>query len=338
MLKEIIYSYQRLNTPVYLCFVDIKSAFDRVSHWKLLIKLLERGVPLLILLLLQFWFSSQSLRVGWGNSFSDSFNMRNGIRQGSVLSPHLFSVYVDELHYALSNSKVGCHLGESPMNNLSYADDLALMAPSTAALNDLLKICNSFAAENHIIFSSTKSVCMRILPKHLKLKNCPSVYLGENKLQFVDDFNYLGHTVTSDFSDDKDILKEMRKLCDRGNCLIRKFKFCNDEVKCMLFKSFCYSLYCSSLWCNYKKSTMQRLRINYNNIMRRLMNVPKYSSASFLFGSLGVKSLNELLRSSQYSLLKRVDSSTNLLVRGIERSDCYLQSQIRLHWYHCLFR
>ena len=161
-LKETIHSYLRLNTPVYLCFVDIKSAFDRVSYWKLLIKLLERGVPLLILLLLQFWFSSQSLRVGWGNVYSESFYMKNGIRQGSILSPHLFNGYVDDLNYALSSSRVGCHVGEKPMNNLSYADDLALVASSTAALNDLLKICDTFAAENYIIFSSTKSVCMRV--------------------------------------------------------------------------------------------------------------------------------------------------------------------------------
>ena len=213
--------------------------------------------------------------------------MKNGIRQGSILSPHLFNVYVDDLNYALSSSRVGCHVGEKPMNNLSYADDLALVAPSTAALNDLLKICDTFAAENYIIFSSTKSVCMRILPKQLKLNNCPSVYLGENKLQFVEDFNYLGHTITSDFSDDKDILKEMRKLCYRGNCLIRKFKFCNEEVKCMLFKSFCYSLYCSSLWFNYKKSTMQRLKVNYNNIMRRLMGFPTYSRLPFCLGRWG---------------------------------------------------
>ena len=138
--------------------------------------------------------------------------MKNGIRQGSILSPHFFNVYVDELNYALSNSRVGCHLADKPMNNLSYADDLVLIAPSTSALNELLQICQSFASEHYIIFSITKSVCMRILPKQMKLKNCPTVYLGENKLQFVNDFNYLGHTITSDFSDDKDILKEMRKL------------------------------------------------------------------------------------------------------------------------------
>ena len=130
----------------------------------------------------------------------------------------------------------------------------------------------------------------------------------------------------------------MRKLCYRGNCLIRKFKFCNNDVKCTLFKSFCYSLYCSSLWNNYKKSTLQRLKVNYNNILRRLIGVPTYSSASFLFATLGVRSFDELLRADQYSLMKRVDGSQNVVICNILASDVLLQSRIRNHWYVSLYR
>ena len=184
-LKEIIHYYKSLNTPVYLCFVDIKSAFDRVSYWKLLNKLTERGVPLIIVQLLQFWFSSQSLRVGWGGSLSECFYMKNGIRQGSILSPYLFNVYVDNLNHDLNNCRVRCHVGDISMNNFSYADDLALIAPSAAALNDLLKICDKFASEHYIIFSNTKSVCMYILLNQVKLNISIS---WESIHQFVKDF------------------------------------------------------------------------------------------------------------------------------------------------------
>ena len=176
--------------------------------------------------------------------------MKNGIRQGSILSPYLFNVYVDELNHRLNKKGVGCHIGGLPTNNFSYADDLVLVSPSPTAANELLQECDKFAKENYIIFSTTKSVCMRVLPKSLKLNGCPSIYLGGTRLSFVDSFNYLGHLLVSDFDDDEDIRKESRKLCYRGNSLIRKFKFCNDDVKCNLFKSYCYSLYCVSLWSN----------------------------------------------------------------------------------------
>ena len=336
-LKEVINYYKSLNTPVYLCFVDIKSAFDRVSYWKLLSNLANRGVPLLIVQLLMFWFTNQSLRIGWGCVLSDSFNMNNGIRQGSILSPHLFNVYVDVLNHDLNKSRVGCHIANDPMNNFSYADDLVLVAPSVTALNDLLKICDRFAKDNYVIFSTAKTVCMRILPKGIKLNNCPSVYLGDERLEFVDTFDYLGHTISIDFNDDMDMKKEMRKLCYRGNSLVRKFRFCSDDVKCTLFRSFCYSLYCASLWSNYKNETYQRLRVNYNNIMRRLMGVPLYSSASFLFGSNGVKTLNELIRTSQYSIMKRIETSPNTLIQLLHRSDIMQKSNIIQRWHDSLF-
>ena len=333
-LKEIVNYYRCLNTPVYLCFADIKSAFNRVSYWKLLSKLIDRGTPLIIVKLFKFWFCTQTLWVGWGNSLSDSFRMKNGIRQGSILSPHFFSIYVDELNYMLNRSGVGCHVANTPMNNLSYADDLVIISPSASALNELLKHCDNFAKDHYFIFSTTKSVCMRILPKNLKLNNCPSIYLGTEKLSFVDTFNYLGHTISCDFKDDDDMRKEMRKLCYRGNCLVRTFNFCTNDVKSTLFKSYCYSLYCSSLWSCFKRATFQRLKVNYNNIMRRLMQVPPFSSASFLFGSLGVKTVQELIRTNQYSLMRRIESSANSLIVLLNSSEAILRSSIRQHWWN----
>ena len=151
--------------------------------------------------------------------------MSNGIRQGSLLSPYLFNVYVDEHNIGLNNARVGCHIANKPVNNLSYADDLVVLATSVAGLNDLLSRCGHFANENYVTFSSTKSVAMCILPRKMKLNNIPKICLSENELEYVDSFNYLGHTITTDFSDDDDIKKEMRKMCARGNTLIRKFKF-----------------------------------------------------------------------------------------------------------------
>ena len=82
--------------------------------------------------------------------------MTNGIRQGSILSPHLFNIHVDELNLLLSNSKIGCHIAGKPLNNFSYAEHLAILAPSARALNELLAIGNDFARKNLIEFSAAK--------------------------------------------------------------------------------------------------------------------------------------------------------------------------------------
>ena len=248
IFKEIVNYYHYLNTPIFACFIDIKSAFDRVNYSKLFELLLEKGVPVYIVKILFYWYSNQSIFVRWGTKLSEPFKMMNGIRQGSILSPHLFNVYVDPLTVDLNMSGVGCFIGDAPFNNISYADDMVLISPSATALNDLIKMCTNFAKDYDIIYSVEKTVCMCICPKNLKLKCPPNIYLDNTVLKYVNEFNYLGHIVDCSMSDEPDIRKETRKLSARGNALVRKFKFASENVKINLFKTFCYTFYCSSLW------------------------------------------------------------------------------------------
>ena len=108
-----------------------------------------------------------------------------------------------------------------PANNFGYADDLALIAPSVKALNQLLAICDNFALK-HIVFSTAKSVCMMIHAGPRARLTPPSVYqyLSGATLQFVESFRYLGHVITADFKDDADIQREMKSLNVRGNVIL----------------------------------------------------------------------------------------------------------------------
>ena len=68
---------------------------------------------------------------------------------GSVLSPALFSVYVDDLLHRLRKSGLGCHVGGLFAGAVGYADDLLLLAPSRSGMERLLKICEVYAKENN---------------------------------------------------------------------------------------------------------------------------------------------------------------------------------------------
>ena len=96
-LKEIIGSYSPLNGSVFSCFLDASKAFDRVKHSMLFTKLLRRGVSGYIVRLLMFWYAHQTMCVRWGGSVSSKFTVFNGVRQGGILSPFLFNVYMDDL-------------------------------------------------------------------------------------------------------------------------------------------------------------------------------------------------------------------------------------------------
>ena len=109
-------------------------AFDRVSHGKLFQKLIVRGVPLYIVRLLVYWYSKQTMCVRWGGVCSVMFNVSNGVRQGGILSPFLFNIYIDDLSFILNDCNVGCSFSGRVVNHLMYADDLCFSCTITSRI------------------------------------------------------------------------------------------------------------------------------------------------------------------------------------------------------------
>ena len=88
--------------------------------------------------------------VRWNNVISSGFGVSNGVRQGGVLSPYLFCVYMDVLSIKLNDIKVGCTIGTTLINQLMYANDLVLLSPSARGLSLLLSVCSAYGIEHDI--------------------------------------------------------------------------------------------------------------------------------------------------------------------------------------------
>ena len=97
-------------------------------------KLLQRQVPLVFLNIIILWHSDLQCRVRWGETVSEWFAVKAGVRQGGVLSPDFYCIYIDELVEILSKMGIGCHLKNVFLSILLYADDMALVAPSLKGL------------------------------------------------------------------------------------------------------------------------------------------------------------------------------------------------------------
>ena len=156
--------------------------------------------------------------VRWGNSLSLTFRCANGIRQGGELSPLLYNVYTDDLNHHLQATGVGCYAGGAWVNSLSYADDMVLLAQMVTALQTLLEICRTYAGPHDIAYNTTKTVCMLVRLKQSQGQFSTRVRLGNEELSFVEEFRYLGHIMTADCRDDKDIKKQFIRQNAVGNC------------------------------------------------------------------------------------------------------------------------
>ena len=103
-------------------------------------------------------YKNQEMCVRWGNIMSKGFKVSNGVRQGGILSPYLFNIYLDDLSVRLQKQYAGCKIVDKIINHLLYADDLVLMCPSFHGLQDLLDICGEYADNHNIKFNTKKSV------------------------------------------------------------------------------------------------------------------------------------------------------------------------------------
>ncbi|KAG0712737.1 hypothetical protein GWK47_017775 [Chionoecetes opilio] len=236
-----------------------------------------------------YWYTTQEFTVKWGNSYSLSFSTANGIRQGGILSPYLYNLYTDDLSANLRDTGIGCHIHDGCINSLSYADDMVLLAPTADALQDLINVCQVYAAKHKIVYNTTKTECMTT------------------------------------------------KLLVVGNTLQKKFSYCSREVKMELFRSHCYSIYCNSLGSRYKVATITRLKVCHNDILKRLLRLPRWCSSSLAFARNGVNNLDVIRRHSVFSLRSRVELSTNSIITSVRQSSAYVCGPIQQRWLGLLF-
>ena len=141
-------------------------------------------------------------------------------------------------------------------------------------------MCSQYGADCDIIYNAKKSKLMIIRSRGDRQSTFPNFYLSGTLLSICNEITYLGHVISDDLSDDKDILRQRRKLYAQANTLCRKFSMCSIPVKISLFKAYCTSLYTAHLWCRYKQESIRKLTVAYNDSMRLLLRARRSSSAS----------------------------------------------------------
>ena len=270
-MKTVINRHLNKGSKVYACLINASKAFDTVDHCNLLRKLVERRMPKPILCPLLCWYMTQKMRVQWSGRASDYFEISNGVSQGGVLSPVLFTIYLDSLLESLHASGRGCYREDHFSGALCYADDLTILAPSPDVLRKILTICEEFAQTHGIRFNASKTqlTCFRhsaaTVPAHFSL--CSQC------LPLVESVVHLRNTLQYNLSDKLDIQLKSMAFIRQANSELLQFNGCDSVTKMKLFKAYCLSLYGCALW-RLNAHDLQALNVSFNNVIRRIWKLP----------------------------------------------------------------
>ena len=264
----VIDHFNRSGSDVFGALLDCSKAFDMVE-WVILFKvLIKRKVAFVYLRVLLHIYCEQSCDVQWNGKMSYRFGVKNGVRQGAVSSPILFGIYADRLIELLRESRIGCTIGSFYYGVMVYADDIILLSPSRLGLQAMINICQKFASENNLKFSTK---CLHFSRKKLELAK---ILLNGDSLPWVESAKHVGNTMERNNSFSMDIRLKRGSFIGRVHSILQEVHFANPMMKMTMIKMYATSFYGSSLW-NLQSGDCVRLYSAWNNAVREAFNVPR---------------------------------------------------------------
>ena len=180
---------------LYSCFVDFSKAFDTIPRDKLLRKLLDFGVDGNFFNIIKNIYTNDRVCIKHGEKITDSFGVNLGVKQGCILSPLLFNIFLSDLPRVLESAAQSSGAGAGHPSSLFWADDIVMFSESEEGLRGMLGALEKYCGENELTLNTDKTKCM-IFNKGGRLLRTP-FYYGGDKLENVNRFKYLGFMITS---------------------------------------------------------------------------------------------------------------------------------------------
>ena len=272
-LRQILEQCQEWKTPCYVNFIDFEKAFDSIQRESLWCILRHYGIPCKIVTIIKMLYEGFKSKVICGQNLTEEFDIKTGVKQGCILSPFLFCLTID---WIMKRTYIGVKSGiiwtfTESLGDLDFADDISLLAHSHRDIHSKTEKLVRNAAKVGLHVNKDKTKTMR--------NNCQTadpVKLGEQDIEDVTEFTYLGAKVTKDGNTEAEIKTSINKARGAFAALknISKMKMISKKTKIRIFKSNVLSvlLYAAESW-KVTKGICHMLEVFQNKCLRRILHI-----------------------------------------------------------------
>ena len=199
VLMTLIDQARICGQEIYLAFIDMKQAYDRVNRTKLFRKLTEYQIPAKIIRIIMDPYDNIQYCVVTDEGRSDFFTTSQGLKQGDPFSSRLFNLFIMDVIQIFDLDSEPLYLQGHAIYILCFADALLLLAAGIEglqrSLDKLAHYCDVWGLEINI--SKTKAMQVSKPGKKLDPLGTPTLILNNDTVEWVTSFSYLGVEVTN---------------------------------------------------------------------------------------------------------------------------------------------
>lgn len=289
-LTNIIECRKMEKKPTFICFVDFQKAYDSINRRLLWDKLSDIGLKGKIIRSLKAIYNDVKCSVRINGHYSDWFSVESGVKQGCLLSPMIFNLFLNDLSNAIEQTGLGVDIQGTRIGMLCYADDLAVMAESEEDLQHLLGVLSEWCQLNQMDINADKTKVVHFRTPSTDRSHC-SFKIGLHDILISGSYKYLG-LLLDEFLNYETTASFVAKSASRAlGLVISKFKSAGGlsyNVFTKLYDSYVWSTisYGASIWGTKEFSCINAVQ---NRACRFFLGVGKYTPNNGVNGDMGWK-------------------------------------------------
>ena len=243
------------------------------------------------------------------------------VRQGGILSPFLFAIYIEDILTELKAQGKGCKVGDTYLGCILYADDILLLSQSVSCMQNMLCICDVVAKRLDLKFNANKSSVMRI-GKRCMIK-CSDLLVNGVVVPFVEEIKYLGVYIRKSLTFFRSFSLAKISFFRSFNSIYSKASRAGEDVLVNLFKSYCVPILtyaCEAIFPSRSElKIFDKLIVTVFNKIFHSFDSSVISSARLCFD---MSDIADILSKRHLSFLSRYNSKNFSFAKTIANLNC----------------